>query len=333
MPTTGSWSGIYRDLMRFRSHADIERARATLRRHIWQSEGMLTGGFDRFSQEDGYEAYEVDMPYWCTTSRVRLYRTQVTPSGWLLIVHGGHDNHGPDHAALVPIRQDALAAGHDVLVVSMPGQSVNVPAGPYPFLETVNGVVAAHGNLPLWNRRYANETWVNVQFGVPPESALHAFIAPVHRMINAIGGDYDRIAITGLSGGATTVIRCAALDPRIVATYAVSGSGVCPRYVYYPTAGNYGDYEDADCLWLDVANEEETLTMIASGGRRALVVLNLGDPVCFGDIDLELYAPAAVYEAEAVGGGRLRFLLDDNPTHTWSAACRARILHDLARAA
>jgi dienelactone hydrolase len=330
VPTSGSWSGTYRDLMAFRDATDIDAARAELRTRIWQSTGMVTGTYDRLSTVGDHDEYEVDMPYWRTTSRCWLYRATVSRTGTLLIVHGGHDNHGPEHAALIPIRQEALAAGHDVLVVSMPGQSVNAAPGPYPHDGVFNGVVASHQNLPLWNRRYLNHTFVNVAFGVPPESAYHAFLAPVHRMINALAGDYDRVAMTGLSGGASTTLKCAALDPRIAAAYAVAGGGCVPRFAYYQTPGDFGDNEDQDRTWLEVANEEETLTMIASGGRRALVVIGDNDPVAFANVDVSLFKAAAEYEAAFLANGRLSIYLDDNNAHSWSSNVRGLILADLA---
>jgi len=343
VPTSGSWSGVYRDLMRFRSSADIDATRAVLRQRIWQSTSMIAGGYDRETVDGDHTVYEVDMPYWLTTSRCWLYRSTVERTGTLLIVHGGHDNHGPEHSALIPIRTEALAAGHDVLVVSMPGQSVNSTPGPYPYLDVFNGVVASHQNLPLWNRRFLNQTWVNAQFGVPPESVFHVFYAPVHRMINAIGGNYDRIAMTGLSGGASTTIRCAALDTRIQAAYAVAGGGCVPRFAYYQTALDFGDNEDQDKTWFGPgansvpgddgtgANEEETLVMMVSGNRRGLIVVNDNDPVAFGSVDISLYKEAAEYEARAIGDGRLIVHLDNNNTHSWSAATRAYILADLER--
>lgn len=329
MPTTGSWSGVYRDLMSFRSAADITAARSALRTRIWQSTDMIGGTYNRVATVGDHVEYEIDMPYWFTTSRCWLYHTSATATGTLLIVHGGHDNHGPLHPALLDIRTEALAAGHDVLVVSMPGQSVNAAVGPYPY-SGVNGVVASHQNLPTWNRRFLNQVYVNATFGTPPESAFHVFYAPVHRMINAIGGNYDRIAMTGLSGGASTTIRCAALDERISAIYPVAGGGCVPRFAYYTNPLDFGDNEDQDRTWLELANEEETLVMIASSGRRALVFLNSDDPVYAGTVDVTKYAGAVSHEAKEIAGGVVCVHVETNSSHSWAAATRARILSDIA---
>lgn len=332
VPRDGSWTGSYRDLMRFRSCSDITAARAELRRRIWRSPDGIVGAHDRMAVVGDHEEYEVDMPYWRTTSRCWLYRA-ARPTGTLLIVHGGHDNHGPLHRDLVPIRQEVLAEGHDVLVMSMPGQSVNIPHGPTgEWFYGTNGPFSSHQNLPHFDQFFLARQWIGNPWGVPLESGLHVFYGPVHRMINAIGSRYDTIAMTGLSGGAATAISCAALDPRIVATYAVAGSGVAPRFAYYARPGNFGDNENQVKTWLEVANEEETLTMIADGGRRAIVVLNDHDPCCLSasDIDVTLYKAAVEYESGEVGQGTVDVVVDANNMHSWSPAVRRMILDDLA---
>lgn len=340
VPTTGTeWNGIYRDLMSFRSQDDIDDARAALRTRMWQSTGMISGTYDRLTTDvantDGttdpsvHDAYEVDMPYWLTTSRIWLYHTPETPSGWLVIVHGGHDNHGPEHATVIPIRQALLAAGHDVLVVSMPGQSINIPAGPYPYLGTFNGPMSSHNNVQFYDRAFLAQTALGGSFGVPPESCLHVFYAPTHRMINALVDDYDHVAITGLSGGCSSAIVNAALDTRIERAYVIAGSGAAPRFAIYEDTHNFGDSETQIITWMGIANEEETWNMICDGGRRAVVTIGDNDVVFAPGVDIQQYAAAAIYEAANIGNGQLSFTVQHTSAHEWNTTTITAILADL----
>ena len=130
------------------------------------------------------------------------------PHGGLVVYHQGHRghySHGRDTIAFF------LAAGYAVMAMAMPLRSLNA----------VDEVTLPDGEvLPL----VLHEDFEALEaLGYEP---LRYFFEPVARVVHhgldVIG--YDDVTLVGISGGGWTVTWYAALDPRVSASYPVSGT-------------------------------------------------------------------------------------------------------------
>ncbi len=326
--TSGVFESTAHELLNVRSLADIDAVRALLYQELFALDTLPTTGADSIVPAEDTDAngtfdrYVFAM-FAGNVSRARFYRTSATPSGWLVVHHGGHGNHSPVHADCAPVIQACLAAGHDVFALSMPGNGVD---------NAASGNLGSHQNGWIYERNRRDlVSWGGA--GVPPHSAIGIFVAPVHRALNALASGYDRVAITGLSGGGWTSHVCAALDERITASYPVAGALPSFARVQAPVIaphGDIGDFEQCHRTLYDVANWEDILVMGCSRGRRQMHITNAGDTCCFVN-DGSTFAAALAYEAAVAASGRYGYWQDQAADrHEYTAEAIAAVLADMS---
>lgn len=139
-------------------------------------------------------------------------------------------------------------------------------------------------NMPLYATNFyppsggCDHRWF-AQFeraGVP---TMRFFLEPVVRAVNFALGElgYDRVAMTGLSGGGWTTTLAAALDARIGLAMPVAGSMPCD---FHHTAWDYEQLCNAS--WAMVANYTSLYVLGGLEANKTLVQINHEkDPCCF----------------------------------------------------
>lgn len=163
------------------------------------------------------------------------------------------------------------------------------------------------------------------------------FVEPVIQGLNFVSSEYafDRIVMTGISGGGWTTDFAAALDPRIDRSYPTFGS--IPFFLRAPSGpGDGGDWEQfAERSWWDIltmpGRDHEIAYVLGcvDTGRRRMQVLGNGEPVFPA---LTIHDPIASYEAWIDGRvptGQHAVLIDTTATtHRYSAESIAAIVQD-----
>lgn len=143
---------------------------------------------------------------------------------------------------------------------------------------------------------------------------------------------YDRIGITGVSGGGWTSTVAAALDPRIERSYPVSGSVplayrreiIRPGYV-----GREGDAEQYEPALVGAADYDDLYMMsVAETGRKSHLFYSLSDPLCFSGEAVARFGPSLEKQAKANGFGDLRFRVLPGDTHDFQTSMVDAILND-----
>jgi hypothetical protein len=192
--------------------------------------------------------------------------TPASPNGTLLIVVQGHATSLDQIGVGNTVRQ-AAAGGITVLAMAMQGS-------------------------PTW----AVEDHAN--------DSLASFVMPLAVALNHVGpANYQRVVMTGISGGGWTTTLYAALDSRITTSIPIAGS--YPLFVRQ--AADMGDYEQgalpgSEPFWASVCSYEDAYALGASNGEQ-LQVLNPTDSCCFhGDGRQNQYAPQVASVAAALGG-------------------------------
>ena len=151
-----------------------------------------------------------------------------------------------------------------------------------------SGYIAAAMRMPLFQNpaNCSKSTKVHGDlFDHPPArgSAVQYFLDPVARTVNYLVKthlDLEEIDMSGLSGGGWTTTLYAAVDPRIVKSFAVSGT--VPLYMRAP---NYNhDREQYDASIYSIAGYKDLYVLGSTGhGREQIQILNRHDDCCFGE--------------------------------------------------
>lgn len=260
------------------------------------------------------------------TNTMHLLRP-AAPENRVLIVWGGHSI--SYHAAPAAENGEgmvraALDAGWYVLGGCMPVEGYNPSTFEYNLAgggtTTINGhddaaTIEADGTHPF--------RW---------------FIEPVIQAINYLELEYgfERIAMTGISGGGWTTDFAAALDPRIGRSYPTFGS--MPFSMRTPSGpGDGGDWEQfaARSWWETLTqpgrdHELAYLLGCVDSGRRRMQVLGDNEPVFPA---LTVHVEILAYEAwvdERVPVGQHDVLIDTTAaSHQYSAETIAAIVADM----
>lgn len=133
-------------------------------------------------------------------------------------------------------------------------------------------------------------------------STLQYFLTPPIVALNHVLKDrtFQRIGMTGFSGGGWVTTLVAALDPRIQRSYAVAGSA--PLSVH-AAALHWGSYEQRMGRLYEIANYPELYVMAAAGqGRRHTQYYNVDDPCCFAGNNWAYWADTLPQHAQKLGG-------------------------------
>lgn len=225
----------------------------------------------------------------------------------LAIVHRGH---GHDFSSLRQISTSLVAAGVDVLVIYMPlcGPN-NRPILDHPFLGPV--LLENHDHL------------------IHIERPLEIFMLPVAAAMNHALAffDYEKVLMTGSSGGGWTTDVYAAIDTRINVSFSVAGS----LPIYLRRDADQGDYEQHLPEMLEAANYLEMYILASTPSRRHWQIFNENDPACFaGAGDRHKLYEATVDRMAQWDGGRFRAVSVPNRQHSYSAEAIKMIVQAIA---
>jgi len=287
-----------RDLTNIETAADVEALRKTLIISIWGVDTLPTqmpdsvvdidppvdpestsGSNWRPSNAVRTEQLLVDPgdTFFVADFRMRLYSPSI-PNGKLIIYHSGH--RGLTDARKNVIERFLFERYH-VLEMSMPmaGSNYNPVYHP-PF-----GLF--HEDIAMLNR---------------PMRFFFEQISIALNYLSSVRG-FDKIYMTGISGGGWTTVVYAALDPRITASYPVAGS-----YPFYLTHAT-GDFEQRNPNFYQYASYLE-LYLLGSSGRRQLQVYNVFDNCCFSGTYSNTFKEYVQAEAEK-SSGSFNVVLDD----------------------
>jgi hypothetical protein len=234
-----------------------------------------------------------------------------TSAGCLMIVWGGHNE---TFKKLEPRIAPFIKSGCAVITGLMPltGQA------PIYVDSQFGHVRLSHWGLGILER--------------PDFSPISFFVEPVAASLNFVLRDhqYERVGMSGLSGGAWTTHLYAALDERVRRSYPVAGSEPFALLVRRRTLP-WADYEQTLVPMYRVATQIEQYVMAASSGRSQLQILNRYDDCCYYGTGYRSYEPVVV-EAAAKIGGRFRVFLDELPRlHSISPVAMDTILADFLR--
>lgn len=266
----------------------------------------------------------------------------------LLIVHGGHhqgftwpnplDGYtgGPDPAdvhwqppGMRWLIKLAAVNGCDLLMVPMPlmgenrifcnrpGEGIDLPvAGP--FVAGGNPHEYFPHRPDLWP---ATGHW------------LKFFLDPVLSGLDWMlkGRAYDRVGMTGVSGGGWTSSVAAALDPRIERSYPVSGSVplACRREALEPGSPREGDAEQYETALVGTADYDDLYLMgVAEASRRSHLYYSMSDPCCFRGDQVSRFGQAMERHARTAFFGDLRIRVMPGGTHDFQMPMVAAILDD-----
>jgi pimeloyl-ACP methyl ester carboxylesterase len=192
-----------------------------------------------------------------------------------------------------------VKAGYTVAALNMPGYGDNTC---YDTPRYCSG--------PLMDARYATDL-------------AYAFLPPVIAVNHALSqGEFDRIAMVGLSSGAWITLVSAAIDPRIDLSVPVSGVMPLPML----QGKEHSAEEIVDGL-IDIAGVFDMAVMAADRpGRRQMQIFNRFDRCCFHGSRPELFAGLLEETAPRLGG-RLDVLFDEtHARHKISRWALARIM-------
>lgn len=241
----------------------------------------------------------------------------------LFIYHAGHgwgfqwedkvsNNDGVEPGFVIP---ELIKEGYAVLGFSMPLQGNNIPTEPVAGMGTIDWMPFGSGG--------------HLQMFMYLENPFSYFFDPLIIALNYVEDnyEYERIYMTGLSGGGWTSVFYPALDTRIDFSFPVAGS--VPLYLRVGFEG-VGDVEQGYDYntFLGIANYTELYIMGSYGeGRGQLQINNRYDACCFYGTRDQYWVDSVKLAMDHLNGyGRYNFFLDESHhQHTISKAALAEI--------
>jgi hypothetical protein len=178
--------------------------------------------------------------------------------------------HGGDFIKGLKTIKALVGNGYAVLAFSMPLLGIN----PQPVV-----VVPRFGRLKLEKHDHLK---------MLPHPFKY-FMEPMAVGLNyALGEEYEKAHMIGISGGGWTTTLYAALDTRIKCSFPVAGT--YPLYLRSESTRDWGDYEQTEPNLYRIANYPELYIMGAVGkGRKQFQILNKYDSCCFAGPKWEVY--------------------------------------------
>ena len=226
-------------------------------------------------EDTNIDLYELEMEH---GFRFKIFHLTPKNKKNVLLVY--YNSHTPSHH-LRPI-SEFLREGYSVVYLEMPIITSYI---------NNNTTTRIRGDrvYPVKSKRFGeiifkndhNSFWLleSEEFS-PMKFFLHPITVILNRLI--IENEYDRIAMTGISGGGWATILYAAIDKRIQLSYPV-GHGL-PFFLLgrEPIPGEgHGDYESINPRVYRIANYLELYIMgAAEAGRRQTQILNIYDQCC-----------------------------------------------------
>ena len=296
-----------RELNSIQSSSDAETRRRLLTNVIWDVDtlpGWLPATVaaisdQRYTNAQDIKQIVVGMDYGLTSTL--WFLTPFSANGKLVIYHEGHRS--AFHLG-IDVIQRFLQEGFHVLAVSMP-----LVGGPN---SQSAGSFTSHDDFAGLDR------------------PMRFFLEPVAVGLNYVTSEkvFDKIYMTGISGGGWTTVLYSALDTRISASYPVAGS--YPFYLKEQLGGStLGDFEQTSPnLYQHVSYLE--LYLMGAADRRQLQIYNVFDNCCFGATYSNTFKDF-IQNTAAEMGGSLDVVLDDTVVgHEISEFAVETILGDMA---
>ena len=228
-------------------------------------------------------------------SRPHIFYPRI-PNKRLALVHQGHNSQNYEDFGLGDTIRELVDEGYTVVAFVMPGDP------------------------PL--------TGVHISYPQPTEhlNYLRYYVEPVIRTLNWLANQqWERIGMTGISGGGWTTTLASAIDERIEVSVPVAGSMPHNSYVE-------GDWEQQLPGLLPVDYLDLYLLAVTEG-RHQVQILNVHDSCCF---DYRRYQRIFPYDRivsriAADHGGQWQLVWDDtHQQHTISEFSREIILQTLS---
>lgn len=230
-----------------------------------------------------------------------FYLHAEAPRNCLMLYHEGHRD-----SFLLRKRflQKMLSSGCDVLALNLPATGPWNPRPEFVHPRFGHVLISDPDQLEILETR---------DFGTIQLFLTPPIVALTHALTEK---RYERVGMTGFSGGGWITQMVSALDPRIRASYSVAGSS--PLAVHLSKL-SWGSYEQQMGRLYEIVTYPELYVMGAAGpGRRQMQAYNLHDPCCFAGQNWQAYADA-VAERAAAFGGHFQVIMDKtNTTHSMS---------------
>lgn len=205
------------------------------------------------------------------------------PQPAVVIYHEGHGAIAYNRSNVIA---PLIAAGYMVAAIDMPMTGMN--AG-----QTIAADIAGIGPVNIWGHQQ-----LEIMDG-GAVNPLSLFLLPTLATVNhCIINGVPNVAMMGLSGGGWTTTLYAALDPRILRSYSVSGT--MPEYLR--GWNNQDDWSDHEQRLPGLGLDYLDLYVMASTGRTHWQVGNVNDPACFSGTRQDCFKTQIASLASAIGG-------------------------------
>ncbi len=307
------------------TEVDVYKRREELVQFIWGSPSLP---FDRLPDNvdgsivdhdyahlknlDRIDRLTTNMEYGLNS--IAYYFVPKKPNNDLIIYHQGHK--GSFRRGIKTI-EFFLQKGSAVIAHSMPLLGFN--SQPIVDLERF-------GKFRL---KYHDQIqYLRPNIGHPIKFFIEGVLASVNHA-EKLG--YDRISMTGISGGGWTTTLYAAIDDRILYSFPVAGTH--PQYLSTTTDETWGDFEQETPDLLSIANYLELYILGSHGcSRQQLQILNTYEPRPFHPDGFKTYEDIVKHTVQRLGGGKFEVFSDrSHREHQISPAALVRISKELSK--
>lgn len=322
-----------RKMSSFDSYDDAIKTRADLIRFIWKQNTLPLDAMPdsieknikipergEFSNLARADSIEIRMQYGFTSTAYHFLPEK--GNGRLFIYHQGHHSGGFLKGGMKVIAR-LVNEGYAVLAFSMPATGMNKSPKK---VEIGKQVWEDRDDL---NPVQVHESYKSLE--QPTFSPLKIFLHPVVVGLNyALATyDYERVSMTGLSGGAWTTSISAALDTRIHSSYPVAGS--MPLYLLqiFPNNTTAKGFEYSHPAFMDVGYLKLYVLGALGKNRFQRQIFNQFDKCCSRGVAAYTYAPHVSEGVAKLGvGGDYKLAIIPQQKHAISKATFAIILRD-----
>ena len=174
----------------------------------------------------------------------------------------------------------------------------------------------------------------------PTFSPLKLYLHPITVGLNyalATYG-YERVSMTGISGGGWTTTVYAALDTRVLSSYPVAGTLPAFLFEIYPNARPQKNtdaqprgYEYRHKIFMDIGYIRVYVLGAIGQGRYQRQILNQFDTCCAKGVSAYTYAPFVSESVTRLGvGGNYSLAILPQREHAIGESTLALIFHDEA---
>lgn len=259
---------------------EITKRQQFLHGYLYKSSTYFKALFDTDNPDHNMTLFE------STTYGVKTYgflwqTKKSNASKNLIIYHLGHGYTGNDE---LNFYNEAIKNGFDILIIGMPGLTININYNQFPAKFSKNG-----NFLDLQLNGFGSQSHGNYRFFYdkknPNLDPISLFISGNYYLINKLAPKYDNIIMVGLSGGGWSTSIIAALNTNIAASWSYAGS---IPLAFRINGSNTGDWEQIESsIWRDYDYWDfYILSLVDKNGkfrRSHSLVHHDKDKCCFKD--------------------------------------------------